>query len=56
MGGCVGPTAGLDTVIERNSQPLPGLETLINHPVAQTSSIQFISSHPIYLFIYLFIY
>jgi hypothetical protein len=34
IGGWVGPRAGLDTVV-KTSQPLPGLEPPIIHPLAQ---------------------
>jgi hypothetical protein len=40
IGGCVGPRAGLEAVMNRNSQPLPGFEP----PIIQPSAI--ILSYP----------
>jgi hypothetical protein len=34
IGGWVGPRAGLDSAVKKNSQPLPGLEHPIIQPVA----------------------
>jgi len=36
----MGPKASLDTVVKRNSQPLPGLEPPIIQPVAQRSTTE----------------
>jgi hypothetical protein len=35
IGGWVGPRAGLDAVVKRNSHLLPGLESPISQPVTQ---------------------